>query len=115
MIFFPVTVTCPALPSPSNGEKQGCTGIATEDYGTVCRFSCNQGYDASGSEVRTCQENGEWSGELFSCQKGTYTDTLSRAPGGGEPLGIFGGGLQIGPPNPDPISDQNMQFQGTLF
>ncbi|XP_078343383.1 E-selectin-like [Oculina patagonica] len=63
-------VTCPALPSPSNSVRHGCTGNATKyPYDTVCRFSCIGGYKASGSSARRCQENGLWNGEEFSCEK----------------------------------------------
>ena len=34
---------------------------------------------------------------------------------GGIFLGILGGGVPPGSPNPDPISDQKMQFSGPIF
>ncbi|KAL9960533.1 hypothetical protein ACROYT_G034005 [Oculina patagonica] len=73
-------VTCPALPSPSNSVRHGCTGNATEyPYDTVCRFSCIEGYKASGSSVRRCQENGIWNGGEFSCER-ILCEPLQLAP-----------------------------------
>ncbi|KAL9960408.1 hypothetical protein ACROYT_G033860 [Oculina patagonica] len=60
--------TCPALPTPSNGIRQSCTGTTIEYYDTVCLFSCNVGFYARGSYLRKCQENGIWSGRDFHCQ-----------------------------------------------
>ncbi|XP_078343227.1 uncharacterized protein LOC144628967 isoform X2 [Oculina patagonica] len=61
-------ITCPALPEPSNGTRLGCSGNATMKYATECRFSCNNGYTGSGSAVRTCEHDGTWSGNDFTCQ-----------------------------------------------
>ena len=61
-------ITCPGLPSPTNGTRLGCSGNATEFYDTVCQFECNNGYVGSGSQIRRCQENKTWSGEEFVCQ-----------------------------------------------
>jgi len=33
----------------------------------------------------------------------------------GLPLGIFGGGMLLASPNPDPISDQKMPFPAPVF
>ncbi|KAL9960480.1 hypothetical protein ACROYT_G033946 [Oculina patagonica] len=61
-------ITCPALPAPSNGARLGCSGNAAMNYSTECQFSCNNGYIGSGSAVRTCQHDGTWSGNDFTCQ-----------------------------------------------
>jgi len=61
-------VTCPALLAPLNGIRQGCTGTTTENYNTHCLFSCNTGFNATGSPSRKCLESGTWSGEDFLCQ-----------------------------------------------
>lgn len=61
-------VTCPALQSPPNGERLGCTGTVTEIYNTICRFSCHSGYKIFGSTTRTCRESGSWSGQEFHCE-----------------------------------------------
>jgi len=41
-------------------------------YGTVCRFSCNEGFEAKGSVVRRCTENGTWSGTGLVCTGNYY-------------------------------------------
>lgn len=61
-------VTCSALLAPPNGIRQGCTGTTTEYYNTVCLFSCNAGFIATGSPSRKCLRNGTWSGQEFLCQ-----------------------------------------------
>ncbi|XP_078343271.1 low-density lipoprotein receptor-related protein 2-like isoform X2 [Oculina patagonica] len=68
-------VTCPTLPPPTNGELLGCN--TTEMlHDTVCRFSCKEGSEASGSTVRRCTENGTWSGNDLVCT-GITNMTLS--------------------------------------
>ena len=76
MLFSAVAViTCPALPELSNGKRLGCPWNVvyydTVYHGTVCQFSCNNGFIGSGSQVRRCQHNGTWSGQDFVC-KSTY-------------------------------------------
>ncbi|XP_027882378.1 sushi domain-containing protein 2-like [Xiphophorus couchianus] len=56
-------ISCGWLPPPANGKKQGTTYL---QWAKV-KFYCNDGYKLSGSEERTCQSNGKWSGEDASC------------------------------------------------
>ena len=61
-----LVVTCPTLFAPTKGELLGCN--TTEMlYNTVCRFSCDEGSEASGSMIRRCTENGTWSGTNPIC------------------------------------------------
>ena len=39
-------------------------------YEVTCRFECNTGYELTGSEIRTCQNDGNWSGTEAKCVKG---------------------------------------------
>ena len=51
-------------------------------YKTVCRFSCNEGFEAKGSMVRGCTENGTWSGNDLVCDEGIYKNCLTFKPAG---------------------------------
>ena len=44
-----------------------------------------------------------------------FASLLPFPPGGGVLLGILGGGVPPGSPNPDPISDQTMSFSTPVF
>ena len=52
-------------------------------------------------------------GEGFSLRKIQLTHSLQ--PPGGVLLGILGGDVPPGSPNPDPISDQKMSFFTPVF
>ena len=65
--FVFLAIMCPSLPSPSNGLKTGCANPLSEPYGTVCSFSCNTGYNLTGSPRRKCLENKKWSGLTSFC------------------------------------------------
>ena len=54
-------------------------------------------------------------GEGFSLWKIQLTLSLRRTPPRGVLLGILGGGVPPGSPNPDPISDQKMSFFTPVF
>uniref|UniRef100_A0A3Q0SK04 Sushi domain containing 2 n=1 Tax=Amphilophus citrinellus TaxID=61819 RepID=A0A3Q0SK04_AMPCI len=56
-------VSCGWLPPPNNGTKEGTTYL----QGAVVRFSCNDRYTLKGPAQRTCQANGQWSGEETTC------------------------------------------------
>jgi len=46
-------------------------------YNTVCRFSCKEGFEAKGSVVRGCTENGTWSGTDLACRGIPHRSGLS--------------------------------------
>ena len=41
-------------------------------YSSVCTFSCKEGFEGKGSEVRSCTENGTWSGKDLVCTGNFY-------------------------------------------
>ena len=59
---------CSQLMNPINGTMscslQYSPLIAYED---TCNFTCNTGYELTGSNTRTCQSDGSWSGSDVSC------------------------------------------------
>ncbi|KAL8570683.1 hypothetical protein ACOMHN_039118 [Nucella lapillus] len=62
-----VLKTCPALPSPKNGHMV-CT---TDDFRfpTVCRFTCQAGYQLLGSRKRSCLAIAFWTGIAARCRE----------------------------------------------
>ena len=61
-------VLCPSLTDPNNGMitcSLGDDGVPS--YEDTCSFTCNTGYELTGSPQRTCQSNGNWSGSPVSC------------------------------------------------
>ena len=39
-------------------------------YEDTCSFTCDTGYELTGSDTRTCQSDGSWSGSEVSCRRG---------------------------------------------
>ena len=61
-------VSCPSLTNPNNGMincSLGDDGVPS--YEDTCSFTCNTGYELTGSTERTCQSDGSWSGSPVSC------------------------------------------------
>ncbi|XP_065899134.1 uncharacterized protein [Dysidea avara] len=61
-------VRCPSLANPNNGVVTclpGDDGIPS--FEDICNFTCNTGYELTGSDTRTCQSDGSWSGVVTSC------------------------------------------------
>ena len=42
----------------------------------ICSFTCNTGYELTGSETRTCQSDGSWSGTDNVCRRGIGSMTI---------------------------------------
>ena len=41
-------------------------------YEDTCSFTCNTGYELTGSDTRTCQSDGSWSGSETMCRKSEF-------------------------------------------
>ena len=71
-------MSCQQLTAPDNGMID-CTGNVFED---TCTFSCDDNYELSGSETRTCQSDRTWSGTEAMCTLGNIcihnTDRLTH-------------------------------------
>ena len=65
-------IRCDNLSTPANGEiisySSGRLGVGYE--GDTCSFTCNIGYELTGSDTRTCQSDGSWSGTETMCNEG---------------------------------------------
>jgi len=64
--FLLIVVQCPVLTAPDNGMIS-CTG---NGVGDTCTVTCDDGFELSGSETRTCQDDGSWSGTDAECAQG---------------------------------------------
>ncbi|XP_065903516.1 CUB and sushi domain-containing protein 1-like isoform X2 [Dysidea avara] len=72
LIEFTIDIRCVNLSIPSNGEMScsfGRVGVGYE--GDTCSFTCNTGYELTGSDNRTCRSNGNWSGDDTACRRVT--------------------------------------------
>ena len=54
------------LLSPSNGNIS-CNSTGVPQYEDQCSFSCDSGYELTGSSTRQCLSNGSWSGADVTC------------------------------------------------
>ena len=54
------------LTSPSNGNIS-CNFTGAPRYEDQCSFSCDPGYELTGSLTRQCLSNGSWSGADETC------------------------------------------------
>ena len=70
--FVIIDSHCSTLTAVDNGKMScynGSTYTNGESYeGDTCSFTCNTGYELTGSDNRTCQSDGSWSGSETSCR-----------------------------------------------
>ena len=63
-------VSCPPLTAPINGMiscSLGDDGVPS--FEDTCSFTCDIGYELTGSDTRTCQSDGSWSGSVAICSR----------------------------------------------
>ena len=72
-----IDIQCDNLSAPANGEITSCSsgrvGVGYE--GDTCSFTCNTGYELTGSDTKACQSDGSWSGsdESWSGNDGSWS------------------------------------------
>ena len=59
-------VQCTSLSSPTNGNNS-CNSTGVSHYEDQCLFSCDPGYQLTGSSSRQCLSNGSWNGSDVTC------------------------------------------------
>ena len=66
-----LSVPCSSLADLNNGVYNcslGDDGVSS--YEDTCSFTCNTGYELTGSDSRTCQSDGSWNGTETMCTRG---------------------------------------------
>ena len=72
-------VQCSSLTDPNNGIITCLLGDdGVPSYEDTCSFTCNTGYELTGSNTRTCQSDGSWSGSDAECRQGDVTKTCIK-------------------------------------
>ena len=62
---------CSSLANPDNGIINCSLGDDGVPYNEdTCSFTCYTGYELTGSDTRTCQSDGSWSGSNATCNRG---------------------------------------------
>ena len=71
--IFYTDIQCSVLSTPVNGEIASCNSgrVGVGYKGDTCSFTCNTGYELTGSDTRTCQSDGSWSGSNAMCSRGS--------------------------------------------
>ena len=72
-MHYCLLVPCPSLSGPSDGMINCSLGDdEVASSGDTCSFTCDTGYELTGSDTRTCQSNSSWSGSVTMCSRGEY-------------------------------------------
>ena len=50
--------------TPTNGQRS----LSSTTYNSVVTYTCDVGYTLQGSNSRTCQSSGQWSGSVPQCK-----------------------------------------------
>lgn len=64
--LFSSVVTCGR---PETKDDKTIVEGSSRHVGGKASYACSHGYELVGDEVRTCQSNGEWSGEIPYCRR----------------------------------------------
>ena len=63
--YYHVAVDCVDPGTPTNGQRT----LTSTTYNSVVTYTCDVGYTLQGSNSRTCQSNGQWSGSVPECNR----------------------------------------------
>ena len=64
-----LVVACKPLKNPNFGMVTcSLNNYEAPSYEVTCSFTCNTGYELTGSDTRTCQSDGSWSGTNTMCR-----------------------------------------------
>ena len=66
LILLLFTVQCITLLPPTNGNIS-CNSTGVSHHEDHCSFTCDPGYQLTGSSSRQCLSNGSWSGSDVTC------------------------------------------------
>jgi len=86
-------ITCSALSAPANGNAPTCTN--DNNYGSVCTFTCMDGYSVTGSTSSTCGDGdgtsatGSFSGTPPTCEVGCTETCDANAVCTGDDSTVF--------------------------
>ena len=61
---FPQVVDCGRLPPPTNGDIM----LGETTFGSEALYSCEEGFELTGSRIRTCMADGQWSASEPTCE-----------------------------------------------
>ena len=70
IIYFPAVIDCGNLTAPEDGQvtfTPGVVMILETGLDAVANYTCSDGYDLIGDEMRTCQVDGQWAGAEPTC------------------------------------------------
>ena len=56
-------INCGDPGTPTNGQRS----LSSTTYNSVVTYTCDVGYTLQGSNSRTCQSDGQWSGSVVQC------------------------------------------------
>ena len=67
--YIVITVSCLTPKDLKNGMSS-CSKDQEYFYEDACNFTCNIGYELTGSNTSTCQSDRSWSGNEAKCERG---------------------------------------------
>ena len=66
--------SCPVLQPPTNGAITSFS--CGSSFGSQASFTCNKGYQITGSRLRSCRSDGTWSGNTTLCNSKDLCHTV---------------------------------------